>query len=172
MRESQSATLQLLSSSAGIQETTSKGLYANFQNLKSQARIAYQNTDEVQAGNTVIEACRWSEDGKYVSASNNNERLIKLDPNSTIQAQLDHVTNNHEQSKSTLPLSKSKNNRGNGTNILEKETDLWIYFCPRSRQMAIACAGVHDQTYPTKPFTGSIHLQICNMLALSIYYDD
>ena len=95
MRESQSATLQLLSSSAGIQET-SKGLYNNFQKLNSQARIAHQSTDGMQADNTVIEACRWSEDSKYVSASNNNERLIKLDPNSTIQAQLDHVTNNHE----------------------------------------------------------------------------
>ena len=132
--------------------------------------IIFKNSS--QAGKTVIEACRWSEDSKYVSASNNNERLIKLDPSFTIQAQLDHVTNNHEQLKSTLPLSKCKNNRGNDTNILENEIDLWIYFCPRSRQMAIACAGVHDQIYPTKTFTGSIHLQICNMSALSIYYDD
>ena len=82
--------------------------------------IIFKNSS--QAGKTVIEACRWSEDSKYVSASNNNERLIKLDPSFTIQAQLDHVTNNHEQLKSTLPpLSKCKNNRGNDTNIFLKK---------------------------------------------------
>ena len=95
------ATLQLLSSSAGIQET-SVALYNNFEQLKSNAIIVNQNKDNKHTVNTVIKACPKSDSCKIVSAYNINERLIKFDLTSAIQAQLDHVNNNYEQLKSTF----------------------------------------------------------------------
>ena len=118
MRESQLATLQdlELSTSDGIQETK-VALYNNFLQVKSDAIIAYQKTDEMQAHNTVIEACSRSDNRKIGSVYDNNERLIKLNPNSKIESQLHHVNSNHLRLKGTLPIKKWKNNYGNDTNI-------------------------------------------------------
>ena len=118
MRESQLTTLQdlELSTSDGIQETK-VALYNNFLQVKSDAIIVYHNIDKMQADNTVIEACSRSDVRKIVSQYDNNERLIKLNPNSEIESQLHHVNTYHEDLKSTLPIKKWKNNYGNDTNI-------------------------------------------------------
>ena len=113
VRKSQAATLQELNTSAGIEETK-VALYNNFLQVKSNAIIAYHNLFKMQADNTLIEASRWSEDSnrRYVSASDKNERLIKLNPNSEIESQLQYVNTNHEELKNTLPIKNWKHNYG------------------------------------------------------------